>query len=361
MVRSLSVPLSVFLALVAAQHHYPDRHRHHHGLLPFYEYDETLEGGRLEPQPPRRRRQRPLGDDATGHLELAHSTSDDATLRLIDRVNAQHRRASGPAMLMQELRNFKNSQYVGTIGIGTPPQPFSVIFDTGSSNLWVPSAACAQPGCLTHSRFEPSLSSTYSSNGSLFAISYGTGEVTGRLAQDCVTLGPLTVPAQLFGEVTDERGTPFAPGAFSGILGLAYPSIVAPEFQAAAPLFDSIMTQRLLPANVISFYLSRALGRASALVLGGAARSFYHGNLSYLPTISRSYWEISFDRIEVGGVPLPVCQLGPCRAAIDSGTSLITGPAVHARALTQLLGVARDCSNMAALPAVSFIAGVRRQ
>jgi hypothetical protein len=61
-------------------------------------------------------------------------------------------------------------------------------------------------------------------------------------------------------------------------------------------------------------------------VLGEAERSFYYGNLSYLPTLSRSYWEISFDRIEVGGVPLPVCQLGLCRAAIDSGTSLVTNP-----------------------------------
>jgi len=57
--------------------------------------------------------------------------------------------------------------------------------------------------------------------------------VTGRVAQESVTLGPLTVSAQLFGEVTDERGTPFAPGAFSGILGLGYPSLVAPEFEAA--------------------------------------------------------------------------------------------------------------------------------
>ena len=98
-----------------------------------------------------------------------------------------------------------------------------------------------------------------------------------------MTLGPLTVSAQLFGEVTDERGTPFAPGAFSGILGLGYPSLVAPEFEAAPPLFDSIMRRRLLPANLLSFYLSRAAGLASALVFGAAERSFYYGNLSCPP------------------------------------------------------------------------------
>merc|ERR1712046_323594 len=95
------------------------------------------------------------------------------------------------------ISDFQNAQYYGPVSIGTPPKTFNVIFDTGSSNLWVPDTKCGL-ACIAKSKYDSSKSSTFKANGTVFKIMYGSGPVSGVLAGDTVTMGESTVPMQTF-------------------------------------------------------------------------------------------------------------------------------------------------------------------
>ena len=98
-----------------------------------------------------------------------------------------------------------STQYFGEFSLGTPPQNFTACFDTGSSDTWVSGALCLSPACTSHSRFNPSASSTYKLLPEPFRLVYGTGSVTGSAATETLTLGapPVSVPKQPFGIVLD--------------------------------------------------------------------------------------------------------------------------------------------------------------
>ena len=61
------------------------------------------------------------------------------------------------ALLTEKLINSFDTEFYGTIQIGTPPQEFTVVFDTGSSNFWIPGPRCVKDSSLARRNSIPRL------------------------------------------------------------------------------------------------------------------------------------------------------------------------------------------------------------
>ena len=120
------------------------------------------------------------------------------------------------ANMITYLINYKNSQYVGSINIGNPPQEIEVIFDTGSSNFWITSSRCTDPGCLVHKAYDATKSSTHEKVGTRVEVEFGSGVIEGVFCKDTVKFGHLSIPHQEFGEIEKEKGDIFVKLKFSG-------------------------------------------------------------------------------------------------------------------------------------------------
>ncbi|KAH8018364.1 hypothetical protein HPB51_003534 [Rhipicephalus microplus] len=196
------------------------------------------------------------------------------------------------AVIPEELENEKNLHYYGLIGLGTPPQSFKVIFDTGSANLWVPSVKCpdTEDGCKDKKKYDSSKSSTYKADGRKFRIEYGSGIVEGIYSTDVLTIGNGKVNPQTFAEATKAQGSIFKAAKFDGLLGLGYPALAEDN---VVPVFDNMMKQNLLPKPVFSVYLNRdpKATPGGEIYFGGINSNRYTGSITYTSVTKKSYWQ----------------------------------------------------------------------
>uniref|UniRef100_A0A4W2HHN4 Pregnancy-associated glycoprotein 1-like n=1 Tax=Bos indicus x Bos taurus TaxID=30522 RepID=A0A4W2HHN4_BOBOX len=256
--------------------------------------------------------------------------------------------------LTHPLRNIRDLFYVGNITIGTPPQEFQVIFDTGSSDLWVASIFCNSSSCAAHVRFRHHQSSTFRPTNKTFRITYGSGRMKGVVVHDTVRIGDLVSTDQPFGLCLKDSGFKGIP--FDGILGLSYPN---KTFSGAFPIFDKLKNEGAISEPVFAFYLSKDKQEGSVVMFGGVDHRYYKGELNWVPLIQVGDWFVHMDRITMKRKVI-ACSDG-CKALVDTGTSDIVGPSTLVNNIWKLIRARPlgpqyfvSCSAVNTLPSIIF-------
>lgn len=234
------------------------------------------------------------------------------------------------------IHDFDNAQYYGEIQVGVPGQKFKVIFDTGSSNLWVPGLGCGN--CVGHNLYNHDDSFNYVKNGSKFNIMYGSGPVDGFISEDTVNVGGIKLDGYTFAEITNATGlgAAYEVGAFDGILGLGWPRIAVNQIE---PVFSAMVRKNLVAQPVFAFELAKESGVDGELTFGGIDTSKFTGDLQYVPLSAETYWQIALADVEVtvnglsGKVDNNVNQI-----IVDSGTSAIVGPSTAVTDIMNKIG-----------------------
>jgi hypothetical protein len=249
-------------------------------------------------------------------------------------------------------------QWYGEIGVGTPPQNFTVVFDTGSFSFEVPSTKCGSQ-CSNQHQFDSSKSSTFVDLHSTTTETFGTGvgvdpqgdwRLTLAKIRETVTLTGMQAASTTLYLITAQTAA-FASDPFDGIAGMGYNSGIFKTFsqQGLPPLFSMYLT----PYNV----------GGAELILGGIDNTKFQGDLVYAPLDTTSgFWELTGRGIAVNGKTSSTLNK---RMSIifDSGTSNIVFPrsvteAMYAQISPNIKPVGSlgaygiACSEIANLPAV---------
>jgi hypothetical protein len=227
------------------------------------------------------------------------------------------------------IRDLQNAQYYGTAKIGTPPQEFQVVFDTGSSDFWIPSAACktSSANCATKKVFDASTSSTFADATppakTDFIIKYGSGPVSGKYGVETVTIAnDYVVTGQTFAAVdgTNGLGEMYQNAKFDGILGLAFPAIS--QDKDASTVLDNLVSQGQIEQAMFAFFLGDDAD--GELTMGGYDESKMEGDINWVNLLTAGYWLSPMDQVKFGE---KVVSTGNSAGIMDTGTSLIYGPA----------------------------------
>jgi len=261
------------------------------------------------------------------------------------------------------------SAYFGTIWLGAPTQQeFSVVFDTGSGHIIIPSTDCHSRTCRIHRQYDrkhSELAIDVDYDGALvdpgqprdqITVSFGTGEVTGEFVQDtiCLEQKVMTEPGphdritediqrreENYPELADQdcvklrvvlatemTQEPFQSFAFDGVLGLGLGGLaLAPEFS----YFGRMVSEGRIGQPRFGVFLADSDEEESEISFGGISPDHVDGELTWAPVAlpDLGYWQVRIKEIWIGNRLIDFCSGdADCRAVVDTGTSLLAVPSI---------------------------------
>lgn len=270
---------------------------------------------------------------------------------------------------------YHKSAYFGELMIGEPSVKFTVVFDTGSGHLVLPSTYCRSETCKAHTRYSRRASlhgRDIDFDGSTvlpghprdqITISFGTGEVSGVFVEDhvCLQLQGDSVNPQPSGlapmgdeeelgegclkmriiAATEMSEQPFKSFHFDGVLGLGLDGLSqTPEFNFLRVISTELLRKGSSAApQTFAVFLADSDKETSEISFGGWKSEHLDGELGWnsVPDPKLGHWLVHITALRIGDEVLSFCEDGSCQAAVDTGTSLLAVPTAIFPELYELL------------------------
>ncbi|KAF9218796.1 Asp-domain-containing protein [Gyrodon lividus] len=245
-------------------------------------------------------------------------------------VKGSRKRASGGLPI--DSLSARPMLWFGTITVGTPPRLYTVEFDTGSSDFFLPGVDC-DGTCNGHDLYDPKSSLTSTDLNKVFVVEFGDNDnAFGWQHTDNVTIVGLEAIDQTLGVALHySPGLQFGKFFPDGLLGMAFQAVSSYD---ASPVFQTLVTQGQTDEPVFSFSLA---GSDPELYIGGTNPDMYIGDFSWTPVIQRGYWEVIIDNIISNGQ----VRVTNAVSIIDTGTFLIHGALLEVANLYGAIGGTR--------------------
>jgi len=269
---------------------------------------------------------------------------------------SQHTKSRSHALAANAVERIHKTAYWGDISMGNPPQKFSVIFDTGSGNLILPSSSCQAPGCQPHQKYNHASSSsaqaiTNENGEGSSEITFGTGQISGDFYKDKLCIGDSLCSDAGFIAATQESTEPFQEIPFDGIMGLGFKDL---SMGNGFNIVDNLEAAGQLPNGQFSVFLDDDDG--SELTFGGYKSEYLASDIVWADVKVPSWWQVAIDDITLNDQPKNACGSG-CQVAVDTGTSMLAGPSDLIDKISGWVDAKEDCSNFGSLPKLGFKIG----